>query len=123
MKRIRFSVASLLGIIFVFGVGFAALRQSSELWESGVFTLTISVLLISILLGIHRAGKRRAFWLGFALFGWIYLALALIPSTESRLMTTKAFVFLDSNVPGRVTPCHFCHQQRWSAQERGPNGL
>ena len=90
MKRIRFNIASLLGVILVLGVGFAALRESSELWESGVFTLTLAALLISILLAIHRTEKRRAFWLGFALFGWVYLALSLVPSIESRLITTKA---------------------------------
>ena len=72
------------------------MRESSELWESGVFTLTIGVLLISILLAIHRTEKRRAFWPGFALCGSIYLALTLVPSIESRLITTKAFAYLDS---------------------------
>jgi hypothetical protein len=66
-----------------------------------VFTLTLTILLISILLTIHRTGSRRAFWLGFALFGWGYLALSLIPSIESRLMPTKALTYLDSRVPGR----------------------
>ncbi len=93
-------------LLFV-AVGFAALRESTELWESGTFTLTIGVLLASILLSIHRTGKRRAFWLGFALFGWIYLGLTLMPSTESRLITTRALVYLDSKVPGRATRSTF----------------
>jgi uncharacterized membrane protein len=69
MRRIRFNIASLLGVISVIGVGFAALRESSDLWVSSLFTLTLAALLISILLAIHRTEKRRAFWLGFALFG------------------------------------------------------
>jgi hypothetical protein len=36
MRRIRFTIASLLALIFVLGVGFAALRESSDLWESGL---------------------------------------------------------------------------------------
>ena len=55
-------------------------------------------LLISILLATHRTEKRRAFWLGFALFGWIYLGLSLVPSIQSRLITTKALSFVDSKV-------------------------
>ena len=47
--------------------------------------------------------SRRAFWIGFALFGWIYLGLSLVPSIESRLITTKALAYLDSKVPGRST--------------------
>jgi hypothetical protein len=101
VKRIRFNIASLLGVIFIFGVGIAALRESTDLWESGIFTLTLAALLISILLVVRRTEKRRAFWMGFAVFGWIYLALALMPSTESRLITTRALAYLDSKVPGR----------------------
>jgi hypothetical protein len=101
MKRIRFNIASLLGDILVIGVGFAALRESSDLWVSSLFTLTLAALLISILLAIHRTEKRRAFWLGFALFGSTYLGLSLVPSIDSRLITTKALTYLDSKVPGR----------------------
>ncbi len=101
MQRFRFTIASLLLVILFAAVGFAALRESSDLWEIGVFSLTLAVMLISILLGVHRRESRRAFWLGFALLGWVYLGLSLVPSIESRLMTTKALTFLDSKVPGR----------------------
>ena len=101
MSRIRFSIASLLVAVLFVAVGFAALRESSELWDSGVFTLVLTVLLTSILLAIHRTESRRAFWTGFALFGWTYLALSLVPSIESRLATTKALAYLDSKEPGR----------------------
>lgn len=102
MSRIRFNIASLLVVVLFVAFGFAALRESSDLWESGLFTLTLTVLLVSILLAIHRAESRRAFWIGFALFGWIYLGLSLVPSIESRLITTKALAYLDSKVPGRA---------------------
>jgi hypothetical protein len=102
MKRFRFNIASLLGIILVLGIGFAALKVASDLWESGVFTLTLGALPISVLLAYHRLGSRRAFWIGFALFGWVYMALALIPSIEPRLITTKILAYLDSKMPGRL---------------------
>jgi hypothetical protein len=102
MSRIRFSIASLLVAVLFVAVGFAALRESSELWDSGVFTLVLTVLLTSILLAIHRTESRRAFWIGFALFGGGYLVLSLVPSIESRLATTKALTYLDSKVPGRT---------------------
>ena len=101
MKSIRFTIGSLLGVISVVGVGFAALRESSDLWESGVFTLTLGLLLISTLFAYHRLGSRKAFWLGFALFGSTYLGLSLVPSIEPRLITTEALTFLDSKMPGR----------------------
>jgi WD40 repeat protein len=102
MRRIRFNIASLLVVVLVLGVGFAALRESSDLWDSALFTLTLGMLLVAILLAIHRAESRRAFWTGFALFGSGYLALSLVQSIESRLATTKALTYLDSKVPGRT---------------------
>ena len=107
MRRFRFTIASLLVVVLFVAVGFAALRESNDLWESGVFTLTLAALLISILLAVHRTESRRAFWIGFALFGWIYLGLSLVPSIESRLITTKAFAYLDSKVLGRSSGASF----------------
>ncbi len=103
MRRFRFHLGTLVILILLLGVGFAALRESNETWDSSIFTLTLGVLLSSILLAIHRAEKRRAFWLGFALFGSAYLGLSLVPSIEPRLITTKALAFLDSKMPGRTS--------------------
>ncbi len=98
MQRFRFNISSLLLVVLFVGVGFAALRESSDQWESGIFTLAIVALLISILFAVHRTESRQAFWLGFAVFGWIYLALSLVPSIESRLITTKALACLDYKI-------------------------
>src|SRR5271166_6770590 len=102
MRKLRFHIASLLAIVLILGFAFAALRESSELWESGLLTATLGILLISILLAIHRTEKRRAFWLGFSLFGSAYLGFSLVPSIEPRLITTKALAFLDSKLPRSI---------------------
>jgi hypothetical protein len=102
MRYIRFNIASLLVIILIIGFGFAALRDSNDLWDSGCLTLTLGVFLISILVAVHRTRSRRAFWIGFALFGWTYLGLSLVPSIESGLITTKGLAYLDSKVPDRL---------------------
>jgi hypothetical protein len=101
MRRIRFTIASLLVVVLLAAVGFAALSEASDLWDSGAFTLTLVVLLVSILLAVHSTESRRAFWLVFALFGLAYLGLSLVPSIEPRLLTTKALAYLDAKVPGR----------------------
>jgi hypothetical protein len=101
MRHFRFSIASLLLVVLFVAVGFAALRESSDLWESGIFSLALASLLTSILLTVHRTESRRAFWIGFTVFGWGYLGLSLVGSIEPRLMTTKALAYLDSKVPGR----------------------
>jgi di/tricarboxylate transporter len=55
MPKFRFTIASLLVLVLFVAVGFAALREASDLWDSGLFTLTLGVLLISTLLATHRA--------------------------------------------------------------------
>jgi hypothetical protein len=95
MRNLRYNIASILGAVLFFAVGFAALREADDLWDSGLFSLTLGLLLAAVLLAVHRTEARRAFWIGFALFGWGYLSLSLIPSTESRLITTKALAYLD----------------------------
>jgi hypothetical protein len=106
MRHLRFNIASLLGVILFLGVGFAALKESNDLWDSGLFTLTTGVLLVSTLLAVYRRKARRAFWIGFALLGWGYLALSVVPAIESRLLTSKGLAYLDSKVPGRPSPVY-----------------
>jgi hypothetical protein len=103
MRRIRFSIASLLGLVLFVAVAFAALREANDLWDSGLFTLMLGLLVTSVLLAALRDGRRRASWLGLALFGWSYLIASLIPQVGSRLLTTRALVYLDSMF-SRTTP-------------------
>jgi hypothetical protein len=98
MRRFRFHIGTLLIAIIFLSVGFAALRESNKTWDSVVFTLTLVILPTSVLLAIHRSEERRAFWLGFALFGAAYLGLTLVPPIETRLITTRALAFIDSKV-------------------------
>src|SRR5262249_33390892 len=99
MRRFRFTISSLLGLMLFLAVGFAVLREATEVWNRHVFSTTLGMLSDSVLLAIRQADRRRAFWLGFALFGWVYLGASLIPRIESRLLTTRALAQLDSMVP------------------------
>lgn len=96
MRWFRFSIAGLLVLIMFCGLAFAALKQSTDLWQSAVFSLTCFVLITAALLAILRSGSRRHFWLGFLLFGGCYLALSLIPGIESRLLSSKGFALVQS---------------------------
>ena len=102
MRRFRFHFGTLVILVLLLGVGFAALRESNETWDSSIFSVTLGVLLISILLAVHHLGSRKAFWLGFAVFGSAYVGLSLVPSIEPRLITTKALAFLDSKMPRSI---------------------
>jgi hypothetical protein len=95
------------------------LRESSDLWETGVFTLTLTALLISVLLAIHRTESRRSFWIGFAVFGWTYLAFTFMPSIKSRLITTKALGYLRSKLSQRSLKINTVqHTGSWSLAPR-----
>ena len=61
MRRFRFHLGTLVILVLVLGVGFAALRESNEIWKSITFSIALGVLLTSILLAVHRTQKRRAF--------------------------------------------------------------
>jgi hypothetical protein len=98
MTRLRFSIASLLGLVLFLAVGLAALREATDLCDSAVFTTTLGLLLVSVLLAVHRTQRRRAFWFGFALFGWAALVASLVPQVESGLPTSKCLSYLDARV-------------------------
>lgn len=102
MRRFRTHIGSLLIAVLIMGVALAALRESNEIWDAGVFTLTLGVLLTSVLLALHRRERQRAFWVGFALFGAVYLGLSAIPPVESRLITTKLLAYFESKIHRHV---------------------
>src|ERR1700730_17908009 len=89
VKRFRFSIASLLGLVVFVAIAVAALRAASDSWDSALFTTTLAMLLVSVLLTVHSVERKRAFWVGFCLFGWAYLVASLVPQVEPRLVTTK----------------------------------
>jgi hypothetical protein len=76
----RFSVRALLIAVAVIGLALAALLFASPLIVAAGNTLICGLLLTSLLAAGYRTGPSRAFWLGFALFGWSYFLYTL----ESR---------------------------------------
>jgi hypothetical protein len=98
MRWFRFSIASLLGVVVFTAFAIAALRAATEAWDSGVFGTTLIVPLSAVLLAVHRNAQRRAFWLGFALFGGAYLTASLIEPVASRLPSTRLLSALNRMV-------------------------
>jgi hypothetical protein len=92
------TILGLMSFVLICGVGTAALAASTTLWDGVVFSSTLLILLSSILLAVYG---RRAFWLGFALFGWAYLVASLIPPVEARLLSRKGLAWLDTKMMNR----------------------
>jgi hypothetical protein len=120
MRRLRFSIGQILLLVLFLACGLAALRASSDLADATVFALTLGLLLLGTLLAVHRLEKRRAYWLGFALFGATYLGVSLIPPLEARLPTSTALHFLDSKIPGRGQTYSVVLTQRLNTQGAKP---
>src|SRR5437763_875362 len=76
MRPPRYSLAGMLAVVLVAAIGMAGLRYASYEWASGIFLLTCATLALSIVGVVCRQGPLRAWWLGYAVFGWGYMALA-----------------------------------------------
>jgi len=95
--RWRFSLRTLLvGLVF-FAVGCTALVNASEAWQTTISTTAFAALFFATLAGLFRRGKAQAFWIGFAVIGWLYLVLVYglwEENTQPRLATTRALVLV-----------------------------
>jgi hypothetical protein len=79
MSRPRHSIAQLMAVVIFVGIGFAALRNANVYWASATFTLAIVLIAATLVGAIVRKGRARATWTGFAVFGWLYLLIELLP--------------------------------------------
>ena len=73
MDKLRFSMASLMGLVFFLAVGLAALKSANAAWADLISMVVTGVLLFAILGLIYCRGNARRFWTGFAIFGWAFL--------------------------------------------------
>jgi hypothetical protein len=75
MPNLRISLAGSLGIVAVIAMGLAGMVSASSLWTTAAATVTLALLLTAVLAARVLDGVDRAFWVGFAFFGWSYLIL------------------------------------------------
>lgn len=71
----RISLATLIGIVALIALCLAGMLSPSRLWLMLASTVTLALLLAALLASWLFSGDDRAFWVGFALFGWTYLIL------------------------------------------------
>jgi hypothetical protein len=95
MRPPRFSIGSLLTLIAIFAVGLAALRSPSPLWASTTYTVAAVAIVAGVSNAILGRGARRAYWLGFSLFGGAYFYLA---DGSNRLVTVTTLDLLYPHV-------------------------
>ena len=70
-----FSLRQLLVWMGVIAMGCVALRSASTIWVAVMLGLALLTMTAAILFAVFRQGAERAYWIGFATFGWMYLLL------------------------------------------------
>jgi hypothetical protein len=99
----QFSIRSLLVGVTIAAVGIAALLNANAWWEGGAWVTALFLLGCSILLAAYRRDEKRAYWLGFAIFGGLYLGAFMfvavydwsalmvggLPGQPSGIVTTR----------------------------------
>ena len=75
----RFSIGHLLAATALVALGRLALLKSSALLAAALMGAVVLVLIAAVVLAIYRTAETRAFWIGFAVFGWGYLLLCYGP--------------------------------------------
>ncbi len=90
MRRLRISIAGLMGVVLLAAMAFAALRHPSDLLVSTLFTADLVVLGVAVLGAAFGRGRRRRSWAGFALFlaGYLWAAFAWPFPGPPALLTT-----------------------------------
>lgn len=107
MLGLRFSLRWLFGIVSFVALGCGLLIYATSLLSRLTFTLLLVGLMAAVLAAVFRAGERRAFWVGFAGFGFAYIWLICgswqAPSgngpLRDSLATTAALKWCREKVP------------------------
>lgn len=77
MSKLRLPLWSLMVSVVLFALGFAALKNPTQAVAGWMFLGTLGTLLLGFVGMATRRGRARLGYLGFVLFGWGYLALAI----------------------------------------------
>ena len=140
MERIRFSISGIMGFIAIAAVGFVGLREGTEVWASLTFALTAIALLMAVPSLIYSQGAERAGWVGFTLFGWVYLVFMFstwsgespgIPSLPASWLLTTVHERIHAqpqyipnpNYPGAKHPRHVHSAGRTASDLEARNDL
>ena len=105
MRNLRFSIAGMMAVVMFAAIGFAALRYPTETWAGVVLLGTLAALGIAVVGAFCRPAPERGAWLGFAVFGWVYLVAAFQPfDFWPRLPTHSLLELLAPRIGGISGP-------------------
>ncbi len=103
LPQFRFSLLGLMALVAYAAVGCAALRYSTDLWASSIFTLAVLAQMIAVLCIALRREQTRAAWIGFLVFGGGYLLLVTGLAPQTDLITARGLAWLEQKLHPAVT--------------------
>lgn len=84
MPRLRIPLWTFMTVVAFVAVGFGSLKNPTAMVASTVFTLTVVLYGVAVLVAVATSGKKRLAWLSFALFGGMTLFMECInPASPS----------------------------------------
>jgi hypothetical protein len=99
MNRLYPAISILASVALIAAILLAARQPPNEAWANSVFSASLLMLGLAATGAIFLQGRKRAYWAGFALFGWMYLVLVMGPWFEVKiaplLITETAFKALE----------------------------
>ncbi len=104
MSRFRFSIATFLTVVTLLALGLAAMASQSRVATSSAYTAFLVLLGVATAGAILATGPRRAFWLGFAIFGWSYWFVEFDASGQRNQGVPQSMVLTLSGLTGRSGP-------------------
>lgn len=101
MHRFRVSIAGLMCLVLFAAIASAGVADPLGPWAGILALFTRAVLSMALVGALCRTGPERAWWLGFASFGWIYLGLPIPFSRyRSQMLPTESVIELLWNLLG-----------------------
>jgi hypothetical protein len=91
----RYSIRTLMAFVLFSAVGMAAIRDASALCATVMTIVALTCFCVAVLWAILVRGRERAWWLGFALLGGLYLSVSLSPLRYS-LGTTQLLEYVSA---------------------------
>jgi hypothetical protein len=115
MIRWSFGLRQLFLGMGAIAVGLVALRSASPAWVAAMFALAVAALTVAILLVVFRRGAARAWWIGFATCGWMYLGLLCLSATLGQSAPNEGPLRTHNLVTYRLTSgvYHWLYDELW----------
>jgi hypothetical protein len=100
----RFSVRSLMALVFVCAIGLAAFRGAGDLWGGILLLVALAAIGFAVMGAVILRGLEKYWWAGFAFFGGGYLTLAFGPWLSDTFQPQLGTTHLLEQVRGRMHP-------------------